>query len=245
MGRSSRGAAHAPTGPLTMADQLTRLLDVLRGFWQQLAGFLPRLLLALVIVAVGWALARLVRRLVVRGLRLVKADVAAEKAGIEDFLVQGGVRATTVSLVGGLVYWAVNLTVILAALTVLGIETAGRIVTRLALQVPNLIAAVVVLILGVLLGQLVGALTHAYLVNLGVTGARAISTVAHVAVVVFVIAVSLEQLSIGGQILVSAFQIAFGALCLALALAFGLGGREWAARILDGFFKKAGRGGKA
>jgi len=179
-----------------------------------------------------------VRRLVIRGLRLVKADVAAEKAGLEDFLLQGGVRFTTVTLVGSVVYWAVNLTVILAALTVLGVETAGETIKRLILHVPNVVTAVVVLILGTLLGQFVGGLTHAYLANLGVTGARAISAIARWAVVVFVIAVSLEQLSIGGQVLVSAFQIAFGALCLALALAFGLGGREWAARVLDSFFKK-------
>ena len=78
----------------------------------------PRLDLALVLLVVGWMLARLVRRLVIRGLRLVKADVAAEKAGLEDFLVQGGVRFTTVTLVGSFVYWAINLTVVLAALTV-------------------------------------------------------------------------------------------------------------------------------
>lgn len=221
-----------------MTDQLSRLLDVLRGFWEQLAAFLPRLALAFVILVVGWALARLVRRLVIRGLRVVKADVAAEKAGLEDFLVQGGVRFTTVTLVGSFVYWALNLTVILAALTVLGIETAGATISRLVLHVPAVITAVVVLILGTLLGQFVGALTHAYLANLGVTGVRAISAIARWAVVVFVIAVSLEQLSIGGQVLVSAFQIAFGALCLALALAFGLGGRDWAARVLDSFFKK-------
>jgi Mechanosensitive ion channel, conserved TM helix len=221
-----------------MTDQLSRLLEVLQGFWQQLAAFLPRLVLACIILVLGWALARLVRRLVIRGLRLVKADVAAEKAGLEDFLVQGGVRLTTVTLVGSFVYWAVNLTVILAALTVLGIETAGETINRLVLHVPAVITAVVVLILGTLLGQFVGALTHAYLANLGVTGVRAISAIARWAVVVFVIAVSLEQLSIGGQVLVSAFQIAFGALCLALALAFGLGGREWAARVLDSFFKK-------
>jgi hypothetical protein len=221
-----------------MTNQLTHLLDVLRGLWTQLASFLPRLGLAIVLLVLGWVLARLVRRLVIRGLRLVKADVAAEKAGIEDFLVQGGVRFTTVTLVGTFVYWAVNLTVILAALTVLGVETAGQTITRLILHVPNVITAVVVLILGTLLGQFVGALTHAYLANLGVAGAGAISAIARWAVIVFVIAVSLEQLAIGGQILVSAFQIAFGALCFALSLAFGLGGRRWAARVLDGFFKK-------
>ena len=221
-----------------MGDELNRPIDVLRGFWGQLAAFLPRLALALVLLVLGWALARFVRRLVIRGLRLVKADVAAEKAGLEDFLVQGGVRFTTVTLVGSFVYWAVNLAVILAALTVLGIETAGETIARLVHHVPNVVTAVVVLILGTLLGQFFGALTHAYLANLGVGGARAISAIARWAVVVFVIAVSLEQLSIGGQVLVSAFQIAFGALCLALALAFGLGGREWAARVLEGFFRK-------
>lgn len=221
-----------------MSDQLIQLLEVLRSFWQQLAEFLPRLGLAVVLLVLGFGLARLVRRLVARGLRLVKADVAAEKAGLEDFLVQGGVRFTTVTLVASLAFWAVNLTVVLAALTVLGIETAGQTISRLVLHVPAVITAVVVLILGTLLGQFVGALTHAYLANLGVTGARAISAIARWAMVVFVIAVSLEQLSIGGPVLVSAFQIAFGALCLALALAFGLGGREWAARILDSFLKK-------
>lgn len=221
-----------------MTDQLTRLVDVLRGFWDQLAAFLPRLALALVLLVLGWVVARFTRRLVIRFLRLVRADVAAEKAGLEDFLVQGGVRFTTVTLVGNFAYWAVNLTVILAALTVLGIETAGETFSRLVLHVPNIVTAVVVLILGTLLGQFVGALTHAYLANLGVTGARAISAIARWAVVVFVIAISLEQLSIGGQVLVSAFQIGFGALCLALALAFGLGGREWAARVLDTFFRR-------
>lgn len=221
-----------------MASQLSHLLEVLHASWEQVAAFLPRLALALALLALGWVLARLVRRLVVRGLRLVKADVAADKAGIEDFLVQGGVRFTTVTLVGSLAYWAVNLTVILAALTVLGVETAGPIISRLVLHVPGLVTAVVVLILGSLLGQFVGAVTQAYLASLGVAGARGISLLARWAIVVFVITVSLEQLSIGGQVLVSSFQIAFGALCLALALAFGLGGREWAARVLDSFFKK-------
>jgi hypothetical protein len=221
-----------------MTEQLTRLLDVLRGYWEQIAAFLPRLALAFVLLVLGWALARLVRRLVIRGLRLAKLDVAAEKAGVEDFLVQGGVRFTTVTLAGTFVYWALNLTVILAALTVLGIETAGQIIGRLVRHVPSLITAVVVLILGTLLGQVVGALTRAYLVNLGVAGARPIAAIARTAVIVFVIAVILEQLSIGGQILVSGFQIAFGALCLALALAFGLGGREWAGRLLDNLFKR-------
>lgn len=221
-----------------MAEQLALLAESLETFGRDLATVVPRIVAVLVLVVAGWVVARLARRFTVRALRLARIDVAAEKAGIEDFLVQGGVRMTAVTIVGNLAYWLINLVVLLAALSALGINTAGELFNRMVLFIPNVIAAVVVLIFGALLAQFVGALVFTYLSNLGVAGAGAISAIARWAVIVFVLAISLEQLRIGGQILVSAFQIAFGAFCLALALAFGLGGREWAARLLDSFFRK-------
>jgi len=221
-----------------MTEQLTALVDSLRAFTHDLVTIVPRLLAVMVLVFAGWIVARLLRRLTVRSMRLARLDVAAEKAGIEDFLVQGGVRMTAVTIVGNLVYWAVNLVVLLAALSALGVDTAAVMFNRMVLFIPNVIAAVVVLIFGALLAQFIGTLVFTYLSNVGVEGASAISAIARWAVLVFVLAISLEQLKIGGQILVSAFQIAFGAFCLALALAFGLGGREWAARLLDNFFRK-------
>jgi hypothetical protein len=221
-----------------LAEQLAVLVDTLKAFGNDLLAIVPRLVAALVLVIAGWVAARLLRRLTIRTLRLARLDVAAEKTGIEDFLVQGGVRMTAVSIVGHLVYWAVNTVVLLAALSALGVDTAGQLFNRMVLFIPNVIAAVVVLIFGALLAQFIGTLVFTYLSNVGVSGASAISAIARWAVIVFVLAVSLEQLKIGGQILVSAFQIAFGAFCLALALAFGIGGREWAARVLDSFFKK-------
>jgi len=221
-----------------MAEQLALVAESLETFGRDLATVVPRIVAVLVLVVAGWVVARLARRFTVRALRLARIDVAAEKAGIEDFLVQGGVRMTAVTIVGNLAYWLINLVVLLAALSALGINTAGELFNRMVLFIPNVIAAVVVLIFGALLAQFVGALVFTYLSNLGVAGAGAISAIARWAVIVFVLAISLEQLRIGGQILVSAFQIAFGAFCLALALAFGLGGREWAARLLDSFFRK-------
>lgn len=236
---ADRGRARSiDSGEGGLSEQLTLLVDSLRSFGRDLIAILPRLLAALALVVVGWVVARIARRLTVRALRLARIDVAAEKAGVEDFLVQGGVRMTTVTIVGNLVYWAINLVVLLAALSALGVTTAGELFNRMVLFIPNVIAAVVVLIFGALLAQFIGTLVFTYLSNVGVSGAAAIAAIARWAVIVFVLAISLEQLRIGGHILVSAFQIAFGAFCLALALAFGLGGREWAARILDTFFKK-------
>lgn len=81
--------------------------------------------------------------------------------------------------------------------------------------------------------RLVRAITFTYLSNIGISGADVISHIAQWAILLFVLSVALEQLSIGGQILVSAFQIGFGAFCLALAIAFGFGGKDWAASVLD------------
>lgn len=221
-----------------MTEQFAALLESLRSFALEVVAFVPRLLVAILLLVLGWVIARVMRRVTIKVLRLARLDVAAEKAGIEDFLVQGGVRLTAVTLVGSFVYWTVNLAVVLAALTALGLGSAAELLNRMVLYVPNVVAAVIVLVFGTLFAQFLGTLTHTYLSNVGVAGAEVISGIARWAVVVFVIAVSLEQLSIGGRILVSAFQIAFGALCLALALAFGLGGRDWAARVLENTFKR-------
>ena len=221
-----------------MLEQFEILAESFRRLWLQLVAFVPRLAVAVLLLVAGWILAKGLRRLTVRALRLLRVDEAAERAGIDDFLLQGGVRSTTATLIANALYWIVTLTVILAVLSSLGLNTAAQLFDRLVAYVPNVIAAVMLLIFGTLLAQFIQTVTRTYLNNIGVAGADAISVLARWAVILFVVSAGLEQLAIGGQILVSAFQIAFGAFCLALALAFGLGGREWAARVLDSWWKK-------
>lgn len=221
-----------------MLEQIQTLTESFSDFWIQLLAYLPRLIAAAVLLAIGWLLAKGLRRLTIRVLRLARVDEAAEKAGFDDFLVQGGVRYTTVTLIANAVYWLLTLGVTLAVLSSLGLNTARDLFARLVQYIPNVIATIIVLIFGTLLAQFIQTASYTYLSNLGVSSARAISGIARAAVIVFVVSISLEQLSIGGQVLVSAFQIAFGALCFGLALAFGLGGRDAAARILDSWLKK-------
>lgn len=221
-----------------MTESLETLVRSFETIGNDLASFVPRLVVALVLLIGGWLVARVVRRAAIRFLRLVRLDVAAERAGFEDFLLQGGVRLTTVTIVATAIYWLILLTVILVALDSLGWPTAAALLNRVVLYVPNVIIATLLLLFGSLLGRVVRGAVFTYLNNIGVEGAVVISHVAQWALMVFVISIALEQLSIGGAILVSAFQIAFGALCLALALAFGLGGRRWAAHILDKVWKQ-------
>lgn len=220
-----------------MLIEMQGLLDGFAGLGERAVAFVPRVFLAFLGLIIGWLIARGLRNLTKRLLRRMRLDAAAERVGIDDYLVRGGVRSTTATLVADAVYWVTTLASVLAALSILGVNTASHLLDRLALAIPNGIVVLLFVIMGSLLGQFVGALTFSYLNNIGISGPRAISLLAQYAITLFVVSVGLEELSIGGQMLISAFQMAFGALCLALALAFGLGGREWAARILDSWWK--------
>lgn len=205
----------------------------LEPLWIDISEFSPRLLGAVALLLVGWLVAKLLRRVSIRTMRLLRLDIAAEKAGVEDFLVQGGVRYTAVTLLGHLVYWVILFAAVLSALNVLGLQTADALLHRIVLYIPNVVIAVLVLLFGGLLSKFARGASFAYLNNIGIEGAAFLSLVMQWAILIFATLVALEQLGIAGQILVSAFQIAFGAFCLALALAFGFGGRRWAERVLS------------
>lgn len=219
-------------------EQIQILISSLKQFWEQLSVTFPRVFLALVLLTFGWILAKLARKATVRILRVMRVDVVAEKSGIEDFLLRGDIKFTAVTLLAGLVYWIVLFTVVLAVLNSMGLEVAAQLFNKIILYLPNVLVAVIVLIFGAQFARFVQGIAFAYLSNIGIGGAEIMSLVAQYALLFFVVSVALEQLQIGGQILVSAFQIAFGALCLALALAFGLGGKDWAAGILQRMTRK-------
>jgi len=210
----------------------------MKSFWIDVSSAFPALLAATALLLVGWVVARLVRRGVLRFLKLVRVDELAEKAGIENFLLQGGVRYTTVTLLADLAYWLIMFTVILAALNSLGLQNAAALFNKIILYMPNVIVALLVLMFGAFIAKIARAITFTYLSNVGISGVDVIGHIAQWVILLFVVSVALEQLSIGGQILVSAFQIGFGAFCLALAIAFGLGGKEWATHILSKIWKQ-------
>ncbi|HLB36581.1 MAG TPA: hypothetical protein VJL31_08440 [Gemmatimonadales bacterium] len=216
-----------------MLLQLQVLVDTLRGSLMQFGAYLPRLLGALLILVVGWIVARWIRTGVSKLLVAVRFDEVSKKSGIDEVLQQGGVRLTLNGVISGLIYWLVMLVALLASIDSLGLAVASDVLNRVVLYLPNVVIAVVILILGALFANLIRGIVGTYLANAQVSGARIISAIAHYAVLVFAAAVALVQLGIGRELVTSAFQIAFGAVCLALALAFGLGGRDWAARMID------------
>ena len=221
-----------------MQQQIDVFVASLTSFWTQMAAFVPQLLAELVLLFLGWILANIVRSAVGKVLDTLKFDELGKKTGIEAFMRQGNIDLTLSRLIANLVYWIILLVVIVTVANSLGLTTVAELFNKVVFYLPNIIVAVLVLVFGVLVARFINRLVFAYLNNMGVDGALTLSTLAEYAVIIFVVFVALEQLQIGTHLLISAFQIGFGAIGLALALAFGLGGKEWAAGIIKRLTEK-------
>lgn len=221
---------------------MQQLTDVLREsytqFFGQLAGFLPNLIGAIVILIVGWIIARVVKSLAVKLLRVVRFNVLTDKAGVDKFLQDGGVKVTASEVVGVLLYWLIMLIVLSAAFNSLGLRIASELFNEIILFVPNVVVAVLVLIVGLYLARFMDHVVVTYFKNIGVQNAETFGRIAKWVILVFVVSVTLFQLNVGAEIVRDAFLIIFGAVALALALAFGLGGRDWAAHVIKDHWKK-------
>lgn len=224
-----------------MQQQLDVFVASLTSFWTQLASFIPQLLAALLLLFVGWILANLARTGVIKLLDLLRFDSLADKTGIEAFLKQGHVDISLGRLIANLVYWVIIFIVIVTVANSLGLHLVAELFNKIVLYIPNVIVAILVLVFGILIARIINRLVFAYLNNIGVQGALTISTLSEYAMIIFVVFVALEQLEIGTTLLTAAFQIGFGAIGLALALAFGLGGREWAAGVIKRMTDREGK----
>lgn len=221
-----------------MQQQLDVFVASLTSFWTQLAAFIPQLLAALILLFLGWLLANLVRSAVGKILDTLKFDELGKKTGIEAFMRQGNIDLTLSRLIAHLVYWIILLVVIVTVANSLGLTTVAELFNKVVFYLPNIIVAVLVLVFGVLVARFINRLVFAYLNNMGVDGALTLSTMAEYSVIVFVVFVALEQLQIGTNLLITAFQIGFGAIGLAFALAFGFAGRDWAAGVIKRLTEK-------
>ena len=219
------------------------LTTIVTGAWgafsAKIMAFLPNLLGGVIIFALGWLLARVLKFAAVKLLRLVRLDVAGEKTGLTAFLQKGDIKKTPSEIVGNLIYWFIMILVLIASLDALGLPIVSDILNDVFLYIPNVIAAIIVLILGILFGNLLSAIVRTAASNAGLAAAEGLAKTALYAVIFFSGTVALIQLGIGEEIVTSAFVTALGAAALALALAFGLGGRDIAAEYLKKWLAEA------
>lgn len=214
-------------------DRVDVMLEPVRALLVQVGAFLPRLVLALVVVIVGLLIAKAIRFAVRRALRAINFHVVTRRSGMDSFLQIGGAETDSTELFALLCYWLVILASLVIAANGLGLTYVTELLSRVTVFVPKLIVALVILALGSYFARFVGGLVEAYCRKAGVFDADALGKIARYALMVFVVMIALDHLEIGGSVIRDAFLIVLGGIVLALALAFGLGGRRWAAARLE------------
>ncbi|MBI4465934.1 MAG: hypothetical protein HY656_00710 [Acidobacteria bacterium] len=212
--------------------------EPVREMWTQILSFVPKLLVALVILLVGWGVARVIRALVERVLRMARFDTLTDRAGLNQALQQGQISTPPSGIVGKLFYWVVMLLALVMAIDAMGLTVATELLNRLLLYIPNVIAAVFILALGFFFGGLVRGFVQTLAGGVRAVNPETIGKVAQAAVVIFAVAASLEQLRIATTIVTNAFTLLFGALALGLALAFGLGCKDLVKQWVDEITRK-------
>ncbi|MBL91887.1 MAG: hypothetical protein CMH56_08785 [Myxococcales bacterium] len=198
----------------------------------------PKLLAAVLVLVVGWLVAKVVRSGSVKVMKIIKLDTISQKTGVDDFLARGNISGGTLGAVSVTIYWLFLLLTLLIAMNLVGITEAEVVFKSVFAVIPKVVLAVVILILGLSFASFMAEVVQTASANAQIRQARMLSQVARYAIIIFVAMMALNQLEIGTEILRNAFLILFGAVCLALSLAFGLGCRELAGEIARGVWEK-------
>src|SRR3954469_18901546 len=217
------------------------LLDPLRGAWLRFGAFLPSLAFAIVVVIAGWLLAKMARFAVVKALRAINFNVLTERAGLDEFLSQGGIRSDTTDIFGVLVYWLIVLASFVLAFNTLGLNYMTDLLRQIVMFVPRLMVALVILAFGAYFARFIAGAVMAYCRNVGIQDGDLLGRLAQYAIVAFVVLIALEQMQIGGDIVRYSFLIVLAGTVFALALAFGLGGQGGAAEMLEQWWPRSRR----
>ena len=214
-------------------QSIDMLLETTREFLHQTAAFLPKLVLALLVVAVGWLIAKAVRFAVERALRAINFNVLTERAGTDNFLRQTGMRGDTTTLFGLVAFWVVILATLIIAFNGMGLTYIPDLLGRVVLFTPKLLIAMLIMVFGAYCAGLVGNAVQNYCVEARIADADVLGRLVRSAIMLFVVMIALSQVEVGGDIVQRTFLIILAGLMLAIGLAFGLGGKDWAASLLQ------------
>src|SRR3989338_6216772 len=214
-------------------DWQTTIVEPAETVWVRVLGFLPTLVSVIIILIVGWMIAALMQKVVTRFLKLARFDTASEKTGIANILTKGDINYTLSEIVGVIIYWLMMLIVVLMAVNTLQLTVAAELLNRVILYVPNVIAAVFILALGIFFASMVANTVRTAAATAGIQQARFLGQATQTVIGIFVFVEALKQLSIDTSIIDLFIKAVLLALALGVGLAIGLGCKDMAAKYVE------------
>ena len=199
---------------------------------------IPKVIGFAIIVIIGWIIASALAAAVASLLRAVRFNELAQRSGLSGFVHNMGVQTDSAGFLALLVKWFVRLIVLVTAFDALGLPAVSQVLEQILLWMPNLVVALVVLVIGGLAANALAGLVRGATAEAGLGDPNLLANIARVAVWAFAVVIAVNQIGIATTIVNTLFMATVGAVAVAFALAFGLGGRETAATIVRTWYER-------
>lgn len=205
-----------------------------QSLWTGILMFIPSLIVAIVILFIGWAIGALVEKAIDRFFKMMKFDEALKKAGFEETVKRAGMNLNTGKFLGSLIKYFIVVVFLIASFDVLGLNQVTAFLQQVVLGfLPQLIIAVLILLVGAVVGDVMNRIVVASSRTAGITSANFLGAVTRWGIWVFAILIALSQMGVAGAFIQTLFTGFVVAVSLAVGLAFGLGGQEPAKKTIE------------
>lgn len=221
------------TTPVSFSAWTDAVVTSLTDLWVQFISFLPSVIVAIVVFLIGWAIAEAIGRLIEKVLVILRINSAFENLkGLKRAVEQAGLKLNIAMLVGQIFKWFLLIVSLLAATDILGLQDVSQFLTSVLLYVPNVVVAALILVIAVVLANFVYRTVLASVVAAGFSSGGMIAAISKWAIIVFALFAALLQLKVATQLIQTLLTAFFAMVAIAGGLAFGLGGKDLAAKWL-------------
>jgi hypothetical protein len=222
-----------------MGDIQSIILVPGKAVLTQIGLFVSNILLVLFLLLVGWLISKFVIKVgVTKLLRLLKVDDLSGRLELDQIFAKGGISLTLSELIGEICYWVSLLITFVVTLNAVGLSIAADLLQRMVLYIPNIVSAIFILIVGMFASVILKGVVKTSASNMGISHVNFLTKLSEVVVMVFAVAIALEQLQIGARIVELTISIVLASFGLGFALAFGLGCKDIVGKSVGNFIDK-------
>lgn len=212
------------------------LMTSFQNAWTQIVAFTPKLLAAVVVLVIGYFVAKFVARAITLLCERAGLQRAAERSGLAESMTHMNVKPSVSSIVGTIVFWGLILVFLMAAFSILEIPQVSAAIARVVAYIPNLLVATVMVVVGLLVAGFLRGVIATSADRVGISYAEHLANGCYYVMALMVFMAAFDQLNIQFALLNYAILIVFGGVALGFGLSFGLGGRDVMAGILAGYY---------
>jgi len=229
-------------GDLIMKEELSAwsemFITIMTALWTEVAAFLPNLVAAIVILVVGYFVAKFIGIVLSGLLKKVGFDGLSSKLGIIKPLERAGIKQSPSEIIGAIGFWIIMLTFLVTATESLGLQRVSSTIDEVVLYLPRVIAAALIFIVGLFLANFSRDIVRSSAEGLGVSYAKPLGNAAYAILFIVIVSLAINGLDIETKLLNSVISIFLAAIGIALALSLGLGTRELSSNVVAGLYAR-------